>query len=571
MINYIIQVLIFQTLFLVVYDLFLKKETFFQWNRFYLIVSSLFAYFIPLVKIKSVSYYVQQEFTLPTVVLNPKTIFFNEEIIGDYPLQTTNFISTYVTLENLYFLGLLLMSMFFVLKIGQLISKIKSNRIIKSTDYNLVIIKNDTHAFSFFNYIFLGENIYNKGYKTVLKHELIHVRQRHSFDLLFFEIQKIVFWFNPFSYLFQRRISVLHEYIADEKNILKKDKKTFFEGLLYETFNVENISFVNNYYKKSLLKKRIIMATKNKSKELLKMKYLLVLPILLLMFIYANAIEHKSEEYNLNNNDNTNFVTQDSIVPFKTIERTPIYPGCENLTTEDERKTCFTNNIFIHVHENFNAKALQNIGLTSGRKRISVQFIIDKNGNIADVEARAPHPKMQEEAIRTIKLLPQMKAGVQDGKNVAIRYNIPIVFKIEGENDTITSKKKENSLTNDKIISYANIKETPIYPGCESLQEESARKGCFRGKITKHISDNFNAKSMQNLGLPFGSNRISVQFIIDRSGNIVDIKARAPHPKLQEEAIRTMKLLPQMKAGVQDGKNVAIRYNMPIIFDIKKS
>lgn len=570
MINYIIQVLIFQTLFLMMYDLFLKKETFFQWNRFYLIASSLVAYIIPLVKIKNFSYYVQQEFTLPTVVLNPKTIFFNEEVIGDYPLQSINFISMYVTLENLYFLGLLLMSMLFLFKIGQLISKIRSNRIIKNSDYSLVIIKNDTQAFSFFNYIFLGETIYNKGYKIVLKHELIHVKQRHSFDLLFFEIQKIVFWFNPFSYLFQRRISVLHEYIADEKNILKKDKKSFFESLLNETFNVENISFVNNYYKKSLLKKRIIMATKNKSKEFLKIKYLLILPILLFMFTYANAIKHKDENHNFNNNDNTNFVIQDSIFPFKTIERTPIFPGCENLITEDERKTCFTKSIFIHVSENFNAKPLQNIGLTSGRKRISVQFMIDKNGNIVNVKARAPHPKMQEEAVRTIKLLPKMEAGIQDGKNVSVRYNLPIVFKIDGENDAISSKNKENNLADVKVIPYAKIKETPIYPGCESLQDESKRKSCFISKITKHISDNFNAKSLQNVGLTSGSKRISVQFIIDQNGNIADIKTRAPHPKLQEEAIRTIKLLPQMKAGFQDGKKVAIRYNLPIVFEIKK-
>ena len=456
MINYILQVLFFQLLFLAVYDVFLKKETFFQWNRFYLITSSVLAYFIPFMKIRSVGNYLQQTYQLPEVILNPQAFFLNEVVLGSK--ESVASLTTIFTLENVYFLGLIVMFGLFLFKIIQIIKKIKTNKIIKKPNYKLVVL-NDNHAFSFFDYIFLGKSILKKDHQHILKHELTHVKQKHSLDLLFFEIQKIVFWFNPFSYLFQHRISTLHEFIADAKTIATKDKSSFFENLLQQSFNVEKITFVNNYYKKSLLKKRIIMATKNKSKQILKMKYLLVIPLICSMLIITSC---NAQIKNVTNSNEVKVPPpppkpksvdippplpknmEKEVLSLGTIDKTPVYPGCEKLNSEEQQK-CLQKSISKHVGEHFNMKLIRGLGLKPGKRKIHVQFKINKDGNVEDIMAaeithnkktnkvtrKDLHPKVEKEAIRIIELLPKMEPAEKDGKKVTIRYNLPIAFVIK--------------------------------------------------------------------------------------------------------------------------------------------
>jgi hypothetical protein len=116
-------------------------------------------------------------------------------------------------------------------------------------------------------------------------------------------------------------------------------------------------------------------------------------------------------------------------VPFAVIEKVPVYPGCEGGTSTDI-KACMSRNISNFVAANFNTNLASKLGL-SGRQRINVMFKIDKNGNIINVAARAPHPELEKEAKRVIGLLPKMKPGTQRGKHVTVPYSMPIVFNVE--------------------------------------------------------------------------------------------------------------------------------------------
>ncbi|QCX40420.1 hypothetical protein FF125_18950 [Aureibaculum algae] len=293
MLDYIIKVLLFQTLFLVVYDLFLKRETFFQWNRFYLMTTSVLAYVIPLVKIDRVQEIIPQEYVvlLPEVVLNPSTVI--KEQLGQP-------ITFFLVLKVIFWLGIAVASILFALRLYKLFRLITTHDKEFKPSYYLVWLHNNK-AFSFFNYIFLGKETNNKT--QIIEHELVHVKQKHSLDLLFFELQKIVCWFNPYSYLYQARISELHEFIADSKAIKTENKATYFNHLLAETFGVQNISFINPFFKHSLLKKRILMLNKSKSKQLLKLKYLYTLPILAGMLMYTSC--NTSDFQNNQDNDLT--------------------------------------------------------------------------------------------------------------------------------------------------------------------------------------------------------------------------------------------------------------------------
>ncbi|WP_372793865.1 energy transducer TonB [Lutibacter sp.] len=116
-------------------------------------------------------------------------------------------------------------------------------------------------------------------------------------------------------------------------------------------------------------------------------------------------------------------------VPFFIIEDAPIFPGCEG--TKEEMKACFSAKITKFVSNKFNAELASVLNLSSGIQRISVIFKIDKQGNIVEIQARSPHKELQNEAIRVVKLLPQMEPGKQRNKPVNVKYSLPIAFKVE--------------------------------------------------------------------------------------------------------------------------------------------
>lgn len=116
-------------------------------------------------------------------------------------------------------------------------------------------------------------------------------------------------------------------------------------------------------------------------------------------------------------------------VPFAIIEDVPVYPGCKG--NKDQLRACLQEQITKHVNKNFNSELASDLGLPPGVKRIFVMFKIDKDGSITDVQARAPHVRLQEEAVRVVKKLPKMTPGKQRGRPVGVKYSLPIAFKVE--------------------------------------------------------------------------------------------------------------------------------------------
>lgn len=115
--------------------------------------------------------------------------------------------------------------------------------------------------------------------------------------------------------------------------------------------------------------------------------------------------------------------------PIDFVEEVPVFPGCSG--DKNELKACFSKKVKKHVNRKFNAGLGQEVGLSSGKKRIYVLFKIDKNGEIQDVKVRAPHPSLVNEAERVVKTLPKMKPGKQGDRNVSVRYTLPISFVVE--------------------------------------------------------------------------------------------------------------------------------------------
>ena len=116
-------------------------------------------------------------------------------------------------------------------------------------------------------------------------------------------------------------------------------------------------------------------------------------------------------------------------------------------------------------------------------------------------------------------------------------------------------------------VPFTIIEDVPIFPGCKGSKAEL--KKCFNKKMQKHFAKKFDSDLPNELGLSPGKKRLIMLFKIDRTGNIVDIRAKAPHPRLQKEAIRIIKLLPKMTPGKQRGKPVGVKYTLPMRIDVE--
>lgn len=452
MINYIIQVILFQALFLAVYDFFLAKETFFTKNRWYLLITGVGSFLIPLVKLPNFQEAVPREISivLPEIVLSPQSIIEKTSVY-----QSFNYGSL------VFWAGFSFFSLIFGYRLYKLIRLILKNSIQKKENYYLILISNSKKAFSFFDYVFIGTDIDENEKEKIISHELVHSKQRHSLDLLIFEGLKIVMWFNPLLYIYQKRISTVHEYISDSIIVASTEKKQYLNSLVNQLFDVEKISFVNQFYTSSLIKKRIKMITKEKSKQIKQVKYLLLIPMLGTMLVYTSCmtsskedkvaqleneqvlqyiksakkidsltleIEKLKKETDLKpleslgiTGEKAKKVSLDEVVLFSKIDEVPTFLGCP----ENDKK-CFNRNIQKHFVNNFNVKLPSQLGLKPGKKRIIMMFKINKEGNVVDVRVKAPHKELEKESARIINLLPKMNPGKHEGKIVDVKYTLPV-------------------------------------------------------------------------------------------------------------------------------------------------
>ena len=480
MLHYILQIIVFQLVFLLVYELLLKKETFFTYNRIYLLTTPVLAMILPLLKLPML----QDAIPAETFIMLPEVIIGNS---GQLPYNAASNPGTPEAAQHInwwllaYGTGLLFSLGIFFNKF-RILKNLFSNKPLHHTSgMKIIEVPKSKIACTFYNTVFLGAGLSEKEREQILSHEMVHVKQKHTLDLLYFEFLKIILWFNPLVYIYQSRISALHEFLADAGVVKNVKKQDYFQQLLNSAFNTKDISFINQFFNHSIIKKRIVMLQKNKSKSTSKIKFLIILPLMLGMLTYVACSEdqvvspvekeataqEKLEQIKAIVNDGTEISAEDrkkideilstinleelketrnnservevqrlkgstsgaGDVPFSVIEEVPVFPGCEDLASNDARKECMSNKVREFMNENFNTSLGKELGL-EGVNRVYVQFKIAKDGSVEVLGARAPHPALQEEAKRVVNLLPIMTPGKQNGQEVGVLYTLPITFKV---------------------------------------------------------------------------------------------------------------------------------------------
>ena len=278
-------------LFYLAYHFMLRKETFFTSNRWFLLLGLFTSVLLPLVVFTKIIWVEPTPLNYDWSSL-PITTTVNEDHTEEY---------IYLGLAVLYCMG----ALFLLTKFGfdfYSLQKVFKGKIIKrQADFKFIDLQDNLAPFSFFNTIVYNSSLYSSSeLENILEHEKVHSEQNHTVDVLLSRLFCILFWFNPFIWLYKKAILQNLEFIADSEATKKiSDKKAYQFTLLKITTHPNCVAITNHFYQ-SLIKKRIVMLNKNQSKKSNSWKYTLVLPALVafvsLFQIETIAQEKKSEQ-----------------------------------------------------------------------------------------------------------------------------------------------------------------------------------------------------------------------------------------------------------------------------------
>jgi TonB family protein len=422
-----------------VYWFFLRKETFFRVNRYYLLWMLFFSMLAPLLPFSRGSVSPSSlVIVLDPVLITPARV---QQTLAENLKWTEIIAVVYITGVVIFFLR-------FVLQLVQLFLITRRFGIRKDAGKRLVFTDRGYSPFSFFNLVYINNGMIPAGsLPAIMEHENIHIRQKHTLDMILIEMAAIVQWFNPLVWMAGREMKIIHEYLADE-GVLKSgiSHNKYQQMILDETMGVRVNGLTNNF-NVSILKKRIVMMTKSKSTKWSVSKLLFVIPALLLAGflltsgtlsntvgaktqltpgiisqISSPAVDTVKKEVPADNSGNGEEV-------FTIVENQPEYTGGDEARVK-----------FLQANIKYPEDALK-AGIHG---TVFVTFVVEKDGKITHVKVlRGIGKSCDEEAYRVVKMMPNWIPGKMKGKNVAVQYTLPIKF-------TFDSDKKKEPKKNEK-------------------------------------------------------------------------------------------------------------------------
>jgi beta-lactamase regulating signal transducer with metallopeptidase domain len=290
LISFLIKANLLIIFFYLVYVLLLKKETFYTYNRFFLLFGLLLSVLFPLISIKKYVWVLAEKkldsASYPTYSEIQTSVVSQESQI--------NFQNVFLII---FFIGVLFLVYRFLKELNQYRKLIKTQPIIKADGFKTIETKSDLGPFSFFNTIVYNPSKFTtQELQAIIAHEKVHAKQLHTLDILFSRVFEILFWYNPFVWLYKKSIVQNLEFIADFEAVSTiNNKKNYQFALLKVSTNTSFIPIYNHFYQQSLIKKRIVMLNKKPSRKSNLLKLAVVIPVLIL-FLYQFQVKIIAQE-----------------------------------------------------------------------------------------------------------------------------------------------------------------------------------------------------------------------------------------------------------------------------------
>ena len=461
--------------------------------------------------------------------------------------------------------------------------------------------------FSFFRMVFLHpESHSDKETDEILTHECTHVSQRHSIDVILSEMMCMACWFNPFVWLLKREVRHNLEYLADNTVIQSGYDSKSYQYHLLGLAHHQSVTTLYNSFNVLHLKNRIMMMNKKRSPGIVRTKYLIFIPLVGILMLLSNIEAVARLTVRLANEATVSnaMVTATGILVDETgqplIGASVVVKGGKERTITDKKGAfslevpanailrCsyqgresqevlaadMTNNTHLSLSSKSremneqvftvvekmpsfpggDAELLKYIATNikypkesqdNGEQgRVICSFIVGRDGSVNNPEVlRGVTPLLNEEAVRVINTMPRWNPGMQRGKAVAVKYTVPITFRLKSP----VEEAKEETLTVVDVM--------PQYPGGD---RELLK---FIAQSIKYPTD------AQEAGV---QGRVICSFVVDKKGNIVEPKIiRGIDPSLDAEALRVIGMMPRWTPGRQDGKAVRVLYTVPITFRLQ--
>ena len=475
---YILKSSVCLVLFYLFFRLLLSKETFHRFNRMALLGVLFFSLLIPCIEVTT-----RHQVEVQQAVLSIEQLLLMAELeatpanVG--AVQETPTISWVQIVLLVYLAGILFLvcrNIYSLICLFRLVHSGKHEKLEKGV--TLVVHNQEIAPFSWMKYIVISRKDLEENGREILIHEMAHIHHRHLVDLLVADICIFFQWFNPGAWLLKQELQNIHEYEADETVINEGVNAKEYQLLLIKKAVGTRLYSMANSFNHSKLKKRITMMLKEKSNPWARLKYLYILPVAAIAvtaFARPEISETAEEISRMSDalgreqasllfsrlhdisaakvNDLTAIVEAKAVktteepvqvapvlkdtakpvevkyIPvevteklqgtpfFEVVEQMPEYPGGMAAAME-------------YIQKNMRYPETAKKNGTQGR--VTVQFIVDKEGNVTEPKViRAVDKDLDAEAIRLVGTMPKWKPGMQRGKPVRVKFTVPVMFRLQ--------------------------------------------------------------------------------------------------------------------------------------------
>ncbi len=277
--------------------------------------------------------------------------------------------------------------------------------------------------------------------------------------------------------------------------------------------------------------------------------------VLLVFFLFSAHSQEKIQ---------TESTFLDSLVLFEEVDVHPLFDKCKEEKSNCEKQNCVDVFILTFIKDELN-KILkkQNQYMTIALRAV-LSFEIGMDGKVSNVKIDGKDAKDSMFIGNIIRGLPKMTPAIHEGEIVKVLYTVPIVFgnwphvkrELQERSVFVMKDKGQNGLTR---MRERNV----VYPGCNEKKSNEKLRECMSNKVKNFVDNTFDESLFERIGLT-GNNKVYVRFQVSKCGNVINVQARGPHPELEKEAVRVIKLLPRMQPGLQEDEPVNVMYSLPI-------
>lgn len=601
---YLLKVNVAFVLFYAFYRLFFYKDTFFKLRRAILLAFFGLALFYPLLNIQD---WVRQQEPIADVIYMYSAMLPEATAKADAAASVDWYGWLLGSLGFIYWGIVAFLCGRFLVQLSSILWLAHTSERVVIHETPVYALRKAAGPFSFFRMVFLHpESHSDKETDEILTHECTHVSQWHSIDVILSEMMCMACWFNPFVWLLKREVRHNLEYLADNTVIQSGYDSKSYQYHLLGLAHHQSVTTLYNSFNVLHLKNRIMMMNKKRSPGIVRTKYLIFIPLVGILMLLSNIEAVARLTVRLANETTVSnaMVTATGILVDETgqplIGASVVVKGGKERTITDKKGAfslevpanailrCsyqgresqevlaadMTNNTHLSLSSKSremneqvftvvekmpsfpggDAELLKYIATNikypkesqdNGEQgRVICSFIVGRDGSVNNPEVlRGVTPLLNEEAVRVINTMPRWNPGMQRGKAVAVKYTVPITFRLKSP----VEETKEETLTVVDVM--------PQYPGGD---RELLK---FIAQSIKYPTD------AQEAGV---QGRVICSFVVDKKGNIVEPKIiRGIDPSLDAEALRVIGMMPRWTPGRQDGKAVRVLYTVPITFRLQ--